>query len=158
MKKTLFIAFGILFFTSFCFAQDYYATVSHQIKDNTGTTFVTYAITRTPNEEECKKVLIQKGQLQDKALINIDCFTGQTADDLFKDIFSNKPRSMLYISFADLNGYQTRTYIKMLTSSEGSAPAPTDIPVESATLWANTTIKSLEGIGIKDAKIIYPSK
>lgn len=156
MKKTLLVTVEILFFTSLCFAQDYYAVVSHQIKDDAGTTFVTYAVTKTPNLEECKKVLIQKGELKGKALINIDCFTGEAADTIFGDIFADKPRPMLYISLVDLNGYQTRTYLKMLSGSNGSAPEPTDIPVESAIFWANTTIKSLEGIGIKNAKIIYP--
>ncbi len=158
MKKTLLVAIGIFFFTSLCFAQDYYAVVSHQMKDNTGITLVTYAVTKTPNEKECKKVLMQKGQLQDKALINIKCFTGQTADKLFKDMFANKSLSMLYISFVDLNGYQTRTYMKMLVGLKNSTPAPQNIPIESATLWANATIKSLEGIGIKKAKIVYPPK
>jgi len=158
MKRIVLITLGIFFFASLCFAQDYYAVVSHQIKDKAGATSAIYAITKVPNQEACKKVLIKKGQIKKKALINVDSFTGPVADSLFKDIFADKPAPMLYISFVDLDGYQTRTYEKVLTGSKDSTGAARKLPVESTSLWADTTMRTLKKIGIKNAKVILPSQ
>lgn len=158
MKKILLATLGFLFFTSLCFAQDYYASVSHEIKDKTGNTFVAYAITKTPDVEACKNVLMQKGAIKGKKLINVDSFTGATADNLFKDIFADQPLSMLYISFTDLNGYQTRTYIKTKITIKNSAPVYKDVPLQSAVVWVNTALQELKTVGIKDSKVVYPIK
>jgi hypothetical protein len=156
MKKILLAILGVFFFTSLCFAEGYYASVSHEIKDSTGKTFVAYAITKTPDQEACKKVLMQKGELKGKELINVESFTGVTADNVFKDIFADQPLQMLYISFVDLNGYQTRTYIKTMFSSKKSAPVYKDVPLQSAMIWVNATLQELRALGIKDSKVIYP--
>ena len=156
MKKILLTVLGVFFFTSLCFAEGYYASVSHDIKDKSGNTFVAYAITKTPDAETCKNVLMQKGEIKGKKLINVESFTGETADRLFKDMFADQPLPMLYISFTDLNGYQTRTYLKTKISPKKSAPVYKDVPLQSAMVWVNTTLQELRTLGIKDYKVIYP--
>jgi hypothetical protein len=156
MKKILLMGLGTFFFTWLCFAQDYYATVEHRVKHKDGTTFAAYTITKVPNEDACKKVSDQKSQLKDKLVVRTLCATGQEWDKTFEDIFANKPVSMLYVSYTDRSGYETRTYMKVLAALNSPAPGlPVDLTPEAALVWANDAIKTLAASGIKNAKIIY---
>jgi hypothetical protein len=159
MKKILLIAAGILFFASLCFAQEHYALVEVLIKNDHGLIFSMNTITKTPDQASCDRILSPVGLLKDKYSVRTSCVTGKDWDKQFSGYFANKPAKMLYISYQDPNGYETRVNSKVLTGAESTTPGrPIDPPIGEAMAWANAMIETLEKGGIKNAKIIYPAK
>jgi hypothetical protein len=159
MKKILFTFCGIFLFSALCFAQDHYALVEVLIQNDHGLIFAMNTITKTPDQAACDKILLPVDQLKDKYSVRTTCVTGDEWDKKFAGFFANKPTSMIYISYQDPNGYETRVNTKVLTGAESTTPGrPIDPPIGEAMAWANTMIETLEKGGIKDAKIIYPAK
>ncbi|MCX5694623.1 MAG: hypothetical protein NT014_05850, partial [Candidatus Omnitrophica bacterium] len=159
MRKIFLMVLGILFFTSLCFAQDYYALVEVLIKNDSGVAFTMNTITKVSDKETCQRVLLPIEQLKNRYTVRTGCVSGSEWDNLLKDTFANKPTSSLYISYKDPNGYETRINTKMLSGSNSPAPgSPVDPPAKEIVLWASAMIETLEKGGIKNAKIIYPAK
>lgn len=159
MKKVLLMVLGVFFFASLCFAQDYYALVEVLIKNDTGLAFIMNTVTKASNREACDKILCPINQLKDKYQVRTECVTGQEWEKLLGDTFANKPTSALYISYKDLDGYETRINTKVLSGANSPTPGlPVDPPIKETILWASAMIGALEKGGIKNARIIYPAK
>ncbi|MCX5699449.1 MAG: hypothetical protein NTX01_07105 [Candidatus Omnitrophica bacterium] len=159
MKKILLMALGIFFFTTLCFAQDYYALVEILIKNDVGLAFIMNTMTKVSDQKTCDKILSPINQLKDQYQVRTECVTGQEWDKLLGDIFANKPTSAIYISYKDLDGYETRINTKVLAGlNSPTLGIPVGLPIKETTLWANAMIKALEKGGIKNARIIYPAK
>ena len=159
MKKILLAVLGVFFFTSLCFAQDYYALVEVLIKNDAGLDFAMNTITKVPNQQAGEKILSTVNQLKGQYRVRTECVTGPQWEKLFGDTFANRPTSALYISYKDLDGYETRINTKVLTGSNSPVPGqPVDSPAKETIAWANAMIKALEKGGIKNARIIYPRK
>ncbi len=159
MKKILLVVLGVFFFTSWCWAQNYYAFVQAKIKNDSGATFLMNTITKVSDKETCENILSPVRKLKDMYLIRTECLTGQEWEDFFGGLFINQPASMVYISYIDSNGYETRINIKALTGLNSPTPGlPVDPSIKEAVFWANTMIKALNKGGIKNAMIIYPAK
>lgn len=159
MKKVLLTVLGVFFFTSWCWAQNHYALVQAQIKNDSGTTFLMNTITKVSNEEECEDILGPVRQLKDMYPIRTECLTGKEWEDLLGGLFANQPASTVYISYVDPNGYETRINSKVLAGLNSSTPGlPVDPEIKEVMLWAKAMIKALEKGGIKNARIIYPAK
>jgi len=160
MKKILLAALaGVFFFTSWCWAQNHYAFVQVQIKNDSGTTFLMNTITKVSDKETCENILSPVRQLKDMYSIITECLTGQEWEDSLRWLFANQPASTVYISYVDPNGYETRINTKVLAGSNSLiSDLPVDPPIKEAMLWANAMIKALNKGGIKNARIIYPAK
>ena len=153
------MAVGIFFFTSLCFAQDYYALVEVLIKNDAGLAFIMNTITKVSNQETCEKILFPINQLKGQYQVRTECVAGQEWEKLFGDTFANKPTSAIYISYKDINGYETRINTKVLAGSNSPTPGlPVDLPIKTTILWASAIMEALEKGGIKNARIIYPHK
>ncbi|MDP2927815.1 MAG: hypothetical protein Q8N80_03320 [Candidatus Omnitrophota bacterium] len=158
MKKILLAVLGVFFFTSWCWAQNYYAFVQVQIKNDSGAAFLMNTITKVSDKETCENVLSPVRKLKDMYPIRMECLTGQEWEDSLGGLFANKPTSSIYISYKDPNGYETRINTKVLAGSNSSTPGlPVDLPVKETILWASAMIEALEKGGIKNARIIYPA-
>jgi hypothetical protein len=159
MKKLLLVFLGVFFFSALCFAQDHYALVEVLIKNDHGLIFTMNTITKTPNQEACDRILSPINLLKDKYSVRTSCVTGKEWDKQFSGYFANKAVKMMYISYQDANGYETRVNTKVLMGAESTTPGrPIDPPIGEAMAWANAMIETLEKGGIKNAKIIYPAK
>jgi len=159
MKKILLAVLGVLFFTSWCWAQNYYAFVQVQIKNDRGTTFLMNTITKTSDPETCEHILSPVRQLKDMYPIRTECLAGREWEDLLGGLFADQPASTAYISYVDPNGYETRINTKVIAGSNSSAPGlPVDPSIKDTMLWAEAMIKALNKGGIKNARIIYPRK
>lgn len=159
MKKILLTALGVFFFTSLCFAQDYYALVEVLIKNDAGLVFTMNTVTKVLDKKACEKVLSPLNQLKDQYQIRTECVSGPEWGKLFGDIFANKPTSAIYISYKDFNGYETRINTKVLAGSNSPTPGlPVDLSIKETILWVNAIIEALEKGGYKNARIIYPKK
>ena len=159
MKKTLLVILGVFFFATACFAQNYYALVEVLIKNDSGLAFLMNTVTRTSDQRSCGEILSPINQLKDKYQVRTGCLNGPEWDNLFGDVFANKPTSAIYISYKDLNGYQTRINTKVLGGVNSvHSGMPVDPPDKEIVAWANTMITALEKGGIKNARIIYPRK
>lgn len=150
---------GVLFFSSCCWAQDYYAFVQAQIKNESGATFLMNTITKVADKKTCESILFPADQLKDSYSVRTECLSGQEWDDAFGALFANQPVASLYISYRDPNGYETRINKKKLVFSNVSAlREPVDISLEESVFWAKSMLEALKKGGIKNAKIIYPQK
>lgn len=159
MKKILLAVLGVFFFTSWCWAQNHYAFVQAQIKNDSDATFLMNTITKVTDKETCLKILSPIKQLKDMYPIRTECLTGQEWEDLLRGLFANQPASAVYISYVDLNSYETRISMKVLIGPDSPTPGlPIDPPAQAAIVWANAMIEALEKGGIKNARIIYPAK
>lgn len=159
MKKIWLMVLGILFFTTLCFAQDYYALVEVLIKNDAGTAFIMNTITKVSDQQACEKILSPINQLKTQYQVRTECVSGAKWEKLFQDTFANKPTSSIYISYRDPNGKETRINSKVLSGANSPTPnLPVDPPVKETMLWANSIITALEKGGIKNARIIYPQK
>ncbi|MDP3042074.1 MAG: hypothetical protein Q8N62_05060 [Candidatus Omnitrophota bacterium] len=159
MKKILLMVLGFFFFTSACFAQNYYALVEIHIKNNAGLTYSMNTITKVFNPEACQKVLSPINQLKNMYQVRTECVTGPEWEKLLGDTFANKPTSSVYISYKDVSGYETRINSKILASSNSTASGqPVDYSLNETIAWANAIIEALKKGGIKNARIIYPVK
>jgi len=159
MKKICLMVLGSFFFTTLCFAQNYYALVEVLIKNYAGLTFTMNTVTKVPDQETCEKVLSPINQLKDKYQFRTGCVTGPEWEKLFGDTFANKPVSTIYISYKDLNGYETRINTKVLAGPNSSTPGlPVDLSIEKTILWSSAMMEALEKGGIQNARIIYPRK
>jgi len=157
MLATLILSNG---FTLLGFADDYYAMTEHQLESNRGNTYSMMTITKVPDKDTCEKVANQKSPTNGPWISSgKECVAGQEWDEQFEKVFANQPGSGLYVSFVDLNGYETRVKWMRLTGSNSPVPGfPIDLPTEGAVLWAKELMKVLEVAGTKNAKIIYPTK
>jgi hypothetical protein len=159
MKKILLMILGILFFASTCFAQNYYALVDVLIKNKSGLTFIMNTVTKAPDAQTCVRILDPISQLKDKYQVRTACVTGQKWDNLFERVFTNKPISAIYISYKDMDGYETRINTKVLADAKSPTPGrPVDPPIRETILWASAMMDALEKGGIKNARIIYPAR
>jgi hypothetical protein len=157
MKKILLMVLGVFLFTTLCFAQDYYALVEVVIKNKTNLTFIMSTITKTRDPQACARILSPINLLKEQYQVRTGCLSGPQWDKLFGDAFANKPASTIYISYKDLDGYETRINSKVLLSSNSSSVSlPVDPPINEAILWASAIVGALEKGGIKNARIIYP--
>jgi len=155
MKKVWLLVLGGFFFTSLCFAQDYYALVEVLIKNDAGTAFMMNTVTKLPDQQACGKVLSPVNLLKTQYQVRTECVSGDKWEKLFQDTFANKPTGSIYISYRDPSGYETRVNSKVLAGANSS---PVDSPIKETMLWANAIITALEKGGIKNARIIYPQK
>jgi len=159
MRKVWLVVCGVLFFTSCCWAQDYYAFVQAQIKNESGSTFLMNTITKVADKKTCESILSPVNQLKDSYSIRTECLTGQEWEDAFGALFANQPAASLYISYRDPNGYETRINKKMLvTSGTPALQQLVDISLEESVFWAKSMLEALKKGGVKNAKIIYPRK
>lgn len=158
MKKILLTFLGILLFVSYCWAQDHYAIVEVLINNDHGLIFVMNTITKTPDEAGCRKIVNPANLLKEKYLVRTTCVTGKDWDKAFSGFFANQPAKMIYISYTDPNGYETRINTKVLMGQDSPTPGrPIDPPIGEAMAWANTMIETLEKGEVKNARIIYPA-
>ena len=159
MKKILLITLGVFIFSSCCWAENYYAFVQTQIKNDRDATFLMNTITKVPDKETCAKILSPVEQLKDRFPIRTECLTGKEWEDSLERLFANQPASTAYISYVDPNGYETIINTKVLSDSNSSTPGlPVDLSIKEDILWAETMVEALKEGGIKNAKIIYPRK
>ena len=159
MKKVLLTVLGVFFFSTACFAQNYYALVEVLIKNDQGLTFVMNTVTKAPSKKTCERVLAPINLLKNEYQVRTGCVTGKKWDKLFGDTFADKPTSAIYISYKDFEGHETRINSKVLTGLGFAFPGwPVDPPIKETLAWANAIIESLEKGGIKNARIIYPLK
>jgi hypothetical protein len=159
MKKILLMTLGFLFFTSICFAQNYYALVDVLIKNKSGMAFIMNTVTKVPDQQACIRILNPISQLKNKYQVRTAYVTGSKWDKLFESIFANKPSTSLYISYKDMDGYETRINTRVLTDAKSPNPGrPVDPPIRENILWASAMMTALEKGGIKNARIIYPAK
>jgi hypothetical protein len=160
MKKIILMILGVLIFTTVSFAQNYYALVEIVIANKEGLNFIMSTITKTSSAKACGQVLSPIDYLKDQYQVRTECVSGEKWDRLLGDIFANQPTSFLYISYKDLDGYETRINSKVLTSSGGGAKVSRaiDPPVKETVLWAGAIMGVLDKGGIKNARIIYPRK
>ena len=159
MKKILLAVLGVFFLTGLCFAQNYYALVKVVMTNSSGLVFSMNTVTKVTNQEACAKVLSPMNQLKDQYQVMTECVTGPEWEKLFADMFANKPTGSLYISYKDIDGYETRINNKVLAGRKspytGSYVNP---PIKEVILWASSIVGELEKGGIKNARIIYPAK
>lgn len=159
MKKIFLVILGVFFFTSWCWAQNYYAFVQAQIKNDSGTIFLMNTITKVFDQETCAEILSPVNQLKNMYSIRTECLTGQEWDNLLGGTFANKPASSLYISYKDPKGYEIRINTKVLAGLDAPTPGlPVDPPIREIILWASAMMDALEKGGVKNARIIYPRK
>lgn len=159
MKKIWLMVLGFSFFTSVCFAQDYYALVEVMIKNDAGIAFIMNTVTKTSDQQACEKILAPVNQLKEKYQVRTECVTGPQWDKTFGDTFANKPTASLYVSYKGANGYETRVNTKVLTGSDSPTPGlAVDPPIKDTVIWATSMVEALEKAGIKNARIIYPEK
>ena len=159
MKKILFTLLGVFLFTGPVFSQNHYAIVEVLISNDHGLIFAMNTITKTPDQESCDKILYPANLLKSKYPVRTVCVTGDEWDKKLGGFFANQPTKMIYISYRDPNGYETRVNTKVLTGSDSTTPGrPIDPPIQEAMAWANTMIETLEKGGVKNARIIYPAK
>ena len=129
------------------------------IKNDAGTAFIMSTVTKVPDQETCEKVLSPINLLKDKYQVRTACVSGPKWEKLFGDTFANKPTSAIYISYKDIEGYETRINTKVLAGSNSPTPGlPVDPPGNEIVLWVNAMIESLEKGKIKNARIIYPRR
>ena len=159
MKKILLTVLGVFFFTSACFAYNYYSLVEVLIKNDAGSAFIMSTITKTSSKKACDRILSPINLLKNEYYVRTECVTGKKWDQLYAGIFANKPASAIYISYKDTNGYETRINSKIETGFNSATPGwAENPPVEETIAWANAMIQSLQKGGIKNARIIYPAK
>ena len=159
MKKIWLMVLGIFFFTTLCFAQNYYALVEVLIKNYAGLAFTMNTVTKVPDQETCEKVLSPINQLKGQYQVRTECVAGQEWEKLFRDTFADKPTSAIYISYKDPNGYETRINTKALAGLNFPIPGlPVNLSIEKTIFWASAMMETLEKGGIKNARIIYPRK
>jgi len=117
-----------------------------------------FTITKVPNENVCRKVSKIKGASTGSWLsTGLDCIKGSEGDKQFSRTFNNQPTLGLYISFKDLDGYETRIKFMRWTDKESPAPGfPVDLSIDTANILANEMMKVLVADGIQNAKKIYP--
>ena len=174
MKKIIFVIIGILFFTSLCFAENYYAITEHRLRneqgnivtDREGNKFAMQTITKTFDENTCNKVAKAKGASGGVWFCTGSfCVKGSDGelswDKKVSWMFDNLPnqRKGIYISFTNRDGYQTRIkYVYLAGPKYPIQNFPGDVDTKDALPLAQAVIKNLEAGGIKDAKIIYSTK
>ncbi len=171
MRRLFLLICLMTFFSEPCFAENYYTENEHRLseyKDEEGNILAMDTITKVSDEGTCNEVAKIKGKSFGKWVASsswcvkgTDIISGvSSTDETLNYMFENQPRDRgIYVSFTDLNGFQTRFYFQILAGPKSPVPGfHGDLSNEATVPLANVFIKSLEKSGIKNAKIIYPTK
>lgn len=127
-------------------AENYYAFNIYRLQAGSGNIYEMGAVTKCTDLNTCELIAKQKATPIGKwECIEYECVHGVENDELFKYAFENKPTSELYISFTDLNGYETRINFMGL-------------PIAASAPLASAIVNSIKMQGITNARIIYPKE
>lgn len=181
MKNLSMLVIGVLMLSgmttySLSFAEsetkNYYAFNEFQIldhKDKEGNVLALQVVTKIFDKDSCEKVINAKSKSMGRWVsTGTFCAKGSdvtagtsTWDETVDYMFTDQPKETggLYISLTDLSGFQTRFQFQILSGPKSPVPGfPVDVPPDDVLPLAEGFIKSLETSGVKDARIIFPTK
>lgn len=152
------VLFSLTLMQRECYAKNYYAYCVYEFTDKTDKKIHMNVITKTFDEKSGKATANSNPKRQGKwVLIGTDCVRGNEYDKNFAAVFNNQPVMGVYLSYANLDGFETRIMFVGVTGNNSPLPGyPIDIPTEVIMPTINTMKQQLESRGLKNIKIIYP--
>ena len=155
MKMKLFLTLvimGAIFSQAYAEAANYYAYCVYETSID-GKKINMNVMTKTPSQDVCQTTVNSIPKSQGKwVLMGGDCTSGPGMDQTLSAIFNNQPTGQIYLSYRNLDGFETRINFVGVMTTPG---VPASIPAELLISEANSMKQSLEATGIKDIQVIY---
>ncbi|MDP8261911.1 MAG: hypothetical protein P9M13_01240 [Candidatus Ancaeobacter aquaticus] len=163
MKKLIYlfivtIIINLALIQAECDAKNYYAFCIYELTGKSGKKIAMNIITKTYNHNTCKATANSNPKKWGKwILFGSESTTGDQHDKNFSAVFSNQPVMGVYLSYVNLDGFDTRVTFVGVAGKNSPVPGlPIDIPVKMIMPTINSMKQQLESAGIKNIKVIYP--
>lgn len=139
-------------------ASTYYAYSVYEYENANGKKINMNVVSKTSDERTCRATANSNPKQQGAwMLLGTDCVTGSKYDQNFVAVFNNQPTKSVYLSYANLDGLETRINFVGVTGDDSPVPGfPIDIPPAQIMPLINNMKQSLEAVGIKNVRVIVP--